>query len=539
MKKYYIAIVGVLGLFLSLGNSHSLAKTTFKDVNDQFWAQAQINYLSEKRIIGGYPDGTFKPNSSLTRGQAAKMLVKALKLSTENRPAPAFKDITKKHDAYKGIATIADEGLMSGTKGYFRPDDTLTRAQMAAILTKAFEMKEGSTYTIFKDVTKKHWAFEQVQHISSNRITGGYSDGTFRPNQPTTRAQFSVFLAVTLYPELFQTKEFDKVTREANVNVTNYGSWIYYNGGSLHDKGNGLFREKIDGNQKQQLLEDSTGLFEIENNQIYYLCNNGLCQMDLNGDNKTRMDLPITQENLEQYVEQEEAPYLGNYPPLFQIQGKWLYLVKHTNPKNEFSPGLYRINLETMETTLLSKGYITSYVVTEQGVYLHGDYDDNEFYSIESNSVETINLWDVTSVTKDIADDDKKNYVFEMGKVFSDRGNLYYTVKAYKPDGKYTSNPKWSFYFIKYNEETKKMTLLRNDNIIPFNIYNGYLYMEADSKIVRTPLTGGPKEFVADIPRYEVSTCWNYPFITAKYSIIGGQVYFYEPPWGDDLCNSY
>jgi hypothetical protein len=52
------------------------------------------------------------------------MLVKAFKLQTANRPAPPFKDIPKGHQAYTAIATVADEGLMGGTKGLFRPNET-------------------------------------------------------------------------------------------------------------------------------------------------------------------------------------------------------------------------------------------------------------------------------------------------------------------------------------------------------------------------------------------------------------------------------
>jgi hypothetical protein len=74
MKKYYFTIIGMLLLIFALENENTSTKTTFKDVNNQFWAKGQINYLAEKNIIVGYPDGTFKPNNQLTRAQAAKCL---------------------------------------------------------------------------------------------------------------------------------------------------------------------------------------------------------------------------------------------------------------------------------------------------------------------------------------------------------------------------------------------------------------------------------------------------------------------------------
>jgi hypothetical protein len=519
LKNKFFAILGTIVLTSSILGSNASAQTTFKDVNN-YWAGEQINYLAEKNIIGGYPDGTFKPNNQLTRAQAAKMLVKALKLPTTDRPAPQFKDIKKGHQAFTAIATIADEGLMGGTNGLFRPDETLSRAQMAAILTKSFELKEGSTYKFFKDVSKKHWAYEKIHLVASNRITGGYSDGTYRPSQPTTRAQFSVFLAVALYPELFQPNDPDKVTREANKGVTYYGSWVYYNGYEIEKGGNGLFRKKIDGSQKERLFDGSSG-FEIENDKFYYDCDGGLCQMDLNGENKKKIELPET--NLY----------------LLEVEGKWLYLIKTSNPNKNFPTGLYRMNLETKETTLLSKGKISSYVVTEKGIYLYGPYDDNEFYPITGTKAETVNLWDVTSITDEITDTDKKNYVYEIDKVFADRGDLYYTVST--RNGIYRPNQKFSYYFIKYNEATKKMSLLRDDVINPFNIYDGYVYMDKYSKIYRTSLSGGSLEYVADIPEYSYVTCSGYSYVNrAGFSIIGGEIYFYEKPEGHiNDCDDY
>lgn len=170
------------------------AAAEFKDVPDDFWAAEQIYRFTDLGIIKGYEDGTFRPNNSLTRAQAAIILAGGLKLDTEN-PAPVqYKDIDEDHYAYKAIAAITNAGIMKGNNGVFQPNKPLTRAQMAIILTNAFELKGNKTAS-FKDVPKDFYAYEQIDALLAYQVTTGYEDHTFKPFKPTTRAQFVTFLA--------------------------------------------------------------------------------------------------------------------------------------------------------------------------------------------------------------------------------------------------------------------------------------------------------------------------------------------------------
>ncbi|MBW3110890.1 S8 family serine peptidase [Bacillus sp. MCCB 382] len=170
---------------------------SFKDVSSTYWAKDAIQYLNVTGVINGYSNGEFGIDDSITRLQAAQMIVRDLNLSTKNRPDPKLKDVKPGSYGYDVIATIADEGIMTGTlEKMFNPNQTLTRAQMAKILVEGYEL-EGKSKDSFKDVSNNHWAKEYINTLSVNGITIGYPNNTFKPSDITTRAQFTVFLART------------------------------------------------------------------------------------------------------------------------------------------------------------------------------------------------------------------------------------------------------------------------------------------------------------------------------------------------------
>lgn len=194
-------LLAVLILSILLMPTIGEAKQLFTDVGDQHAAKKEIDYLAQQKIISGYSNGTFGVNDSITRLQASIMLVRALQLPTANRPDPKLKDILNTHSGYAMVATVVDAGIMTGKKdGSFAPYESLTRAQMASILVRAFQL-EGQTDLAFRDMTATHWATRDVQTLYANNITTGYPDSTFRPNATITRAHFSVFLARVLEPK--------------------------------------------------------------------------------------------------------------------------------------------------------------------------------------------------------------------------------------------------------------------------------------------------------------------------------------------------
>ena len=93
---------------------------------------------------------------------------------------------------------------MALLNGEFKPNDKLTRAQMATILVGAFDLKGTTTYS-FRDVSTAHWASSSIKTLFANEITTGHLDNTYKPSASITRAQFAVFLARVINPDFKQT----------------------------------------------------------------------------------------------------------------------------------------------------------------------------------------------------------------------------------------------------------------------------------------------------------------------------------------------
>ncbi|MCM3718495.1 S-layer homology domain-containing protein [Fictibacillus phosphorivorans] len=172
----------------------SYVEPAFTDLDKASWAKSSIVQLTKQSIISGYPNGKFGPNDNITRLQAATMISKQMKLKTSNVKNPGFADVTPSTYGYGTIAAVASIGAMNGfVDGTFRPDATLSRGEMASIIERAYDLK-GTTTKSFSDVKKGYWAYQSIQTVLANGITGGYTDGTFRPNNPITRAEFSSML---------------------------------------------------------------------------------------------------------------------------------------------------------------------------------------------------------------------------------------------------------------------------------------------------------------------------------------------------------
>jgi hypothetical protein len=167
----------------------------FSDVPKNHWAFHEINALSEKKIISGYPNKTFRPSEKITRAQMAVFIGRATKLNPI-KDLEKFKDVKETHPYYKEITLIQRAGIIQGKDGYYKPNQYITRAEMANILTLAFNLKKTSI-EYFKDLDEKHWAYESVQSLYSNRIIAT-SNGYFRPDEDLTRAHFAVFVYRTI-----------------------------------------------------------------------------------------------------------------------------------------------------------------------------------------------------------------------------------------------------------------------------------------------------------------------------------------------------
>ncbi|MBD7909399.1 S-layer homology domain-containing protein [Sporosarcina gallistercoris] len=197
--KRFISGIAALALGLGLAVQPAAAASKFTDVTKTNQFQDEIQYLTGKKIISGFSNGTFKPKAEVTRGDAAIMIGRLKNLDGTKRPSK-FKDVNKDSAASGYITSAVAKGYITGyADGTFRPNEILTRGDMAIILTRALDLRLGSMQS-FSDVSDRMKASEAIYNIAGEFITGGYADGTFRPYDKVTREQFSAFLARALSP---------------------------------------------------------------------------------------------------------------------------------------------------------------------------------------------------------------------------------------------------------------------------------------------------------------------------------------------------
>lgn len=165
----------------------------FPDVGSGHWAIRNVNHLANQGVITGFPDGKFQPDGKITREQVAVMLVRQLNLNTGTPQETDYKDVDKEGYAYAAIAAVTEEKLLTGRRlGYFDPKKSLTRAEAATILVRAYQLTGGQEKSFPDSAT--HWAQKDIGTLVGNQITTGYDDGTFKPDQSVTRAEFAAFL---------------------------------------------------------------------------------------------------------------------------------------------------------------------------------------------------------------------------------------------------------------------------------------------------------------------------------------------------------
>lgn len=191
--KRLLLILAFMIFAAPLHSSLTQASTLYSDIPENFHAKAEFDFLVEKGILQPDPQQAFRVSDPITRLEAVQILAEALALDVEGAPTFVFPDIATDDSATIQLTSaIMHAKIMGGNEhGEFRPHDSLTRAQMAAILVKAFDLK-GKANISFPDVSASQTA---IHTLVANRITTGFEDGTFRPNAAVTKANFVIFVA--------------------------------------------------------------------------------------------------------------------------------------------------------------------------------------------------------------------------------------------------------------------------------------------------------------------------------------------------------
>ncbi|NDI36824.1 S8 family serine peptidase [Chengkuizengella sediminis] len=167
--------------------------TIFTDI-ETHWAKEEIKELWEQGVVNGV-DGRFLPNENITRAEAITMVVRAMELTGVEPTSSPFIDITNKYWAYEPILLANQAGLISGyTDGTFAPNDNLNRVEAAKIIANALDIEGVEGEIPFSDIPQGYWASGILTQLKLNGIISGYNDGTFRPENETSRAEFATLI---------------------------------------------------------------------------------------------------------------------------------------------------------------------------------------------------------------------------------------------------------------------------------------------------------------------------------------------------------
>lgn len=194
MWMYRITVSILFVFFLSFTHpaASGAAVKEFKDVPNNHPNYTAIQYMQENGYISGYPDSTFQPRELVTRKHVAKLLSDVLQLPKLKNQNAKYKDVPNNHPYYTPIMKLTEAGIVSGSGDQFRPDDPITRIQLAKILDLAFDFhmtKQGAFYDVYMD----HWGYTHASALYSEGVASGFQD-QFLPNEPVTRAHYAEFL---------------------------------------------------------------------------------------------------------------------------------------------------------------------------------------------------------------------------------------------------------------------------------------------------------------------------------------------------------
>ncbi|MGD0154083.1 MAG: S-layer homology domain-containing protein, partial [Thermacetogeniaceae bacterium] len=167
----------------------------FADVLASYWAFDAINDLSIHRYVYGYPDGTFKPDSIITRAEFVCILNRALELRRYNYAMPDYNDIFSGQWFYSSVENATRAGIVYGYGNeMFAPDKPITREEMACMLVQAMGRTDEAKskmglHTGFVDDGNISWWSRGFVVVAVEYGLIGYPDHIFRPGAETTRAE--------------------------------------------------------------------------------------------------------------------------------------------------------------------------------------------------------------------------------------------------------------------------------------------------------------------------------------------------------------
>jgi hypothetical protein len=179
---------------------------TFIDVTYPYWAREEIEYLATVDVIQGYPDKTFKPERILTRAEMVTLLARATATpgAFSKDTFSIFDDVSETHWAKKYIQYAAQKRWVKGfPDGTYKPNKTLTRAEAITILSRfeGLKIKEAIAVSPYDDVSTEHWAYKDIALAKDAGWLNYVKEAKFFPNKGMSRAEAAYVLFRTSFAQ--------------------------------------------------------------------------------------------------------------------------------------------------------------------------------------------------------------------------------------------------------------------------------------------------------------------------------------------------
>lgn len=200
---------------------------------------AELNRRDHYAFLVGYADGTFGPERNMTRAEVTTMFARLLteQIEADKTYSSTFNDVAKGCWAANYIGYMQQFGIVTGyTDGSFRPDAPVTRAEFAAIASRFEKLTQGSAS--FTDVPDTHWAVRYINFAATRGWVTGYEDGTFKPEHSITRAEVAAVTCRLLERSADQTyirSHIGELHTFADVTESHWAYWYAMEAANGHD----------------------------------------------------------------------------------------------------------------------------------------------------------------------------------------------------------------------------------------------------------------------------------------------------------------
>lgn len=192
-KKSIIVSVALAASMLAT----SMSAFAYTDISADHWAKSYIDNLSGKKYVSGYEDGTYKPDNYVTRAEFAKILTNIF--GVIDKSGVEIADVADSAWYADTMKIAVKAGFVTGyADGTVKPEANITRQEAAVMVYRAWGLSPEGELNFTDKAEIADWASNQVATLAAKNVLNGYADGTFKPNNNITRAEVAKIISCAL-----------------------------------------------------------------------------------------------------------------------------------------------------------------------------------------------------------------------------------------------------------------------------------------------------------------------------------------------------